>query len=283
MSTTQGIARELIRLTGCEEAVRRGNSSSDPRVDRLPGGPHRSGGTERIGQVHSASHSRAGSLPIQEGEIWWADDLQQEALGYVPQGGGLYGELSVRDNLDLRRRLYGLPPTDQAATPFMAGLGLAPSWKSPSPSCREGSSGWRSWLPPLESNPTWLFLDEPFAGVDEAKAKRSPEAVQRLEIASDPGHHRAGRGFRAGGEPGDRGCGRPPPREGWRWGMKSRLVTWLKGHMRVFRQDLIQLLEGFHGLVLVFVLPTLLLGLVGQLSVQAPPFQIRISGTPRRG
>jgi len=62
--------------------------------------------------------------------------------------------------------------------------------------------------------------------------------------------------------------------------VNHRLGPWLKGTWRIFRQDLIQLLDGFHGLVLVFILPTLLLGLVGQLSVQAPPFQIRISGTP---
>jgi ABC-type multidrug transport system permease subunit len=54
----------------------------------------------------------------------------------------------------------------------------------------------------------------------------------------------------------------------------------MKGTLRVFRQDLIQLLEGFYGLILVFLLPTLLLGVVGQLSVQAPPYQIRVSGTP---
>jgi len=62
--------------------------------------------------------------------------------------------------------------------------------------------------------------------------------------------------------------------------VNNRLRVWMKGTLRIFQQDLIQLLEGFHGLVLVFILPTLLLGLVGQLSMQAPPFQIRIAGPP---
>ena len=64
--------------------------------------------------------------------------------------------------------------------------------------------------------------------------------------------------------------------------MSRRLVPWLEGALRVFRQDVIQLVVGFNGILLVFVLPTLLLGLVGQLSVQAPPFEVSVLGTPDR-
>jgi len=54
----------------------------------------------------------------------------------------------------------------------------------------------------------------------------------------------------------------------------------LKGTWRVFRQDVIQLLEGFHGILLVFVLPTVLLALVGQLSMLPPPVEVLVAGTP---
>jgi ABC-type multidrug transport system permease subunit len=56
--------------------------------------------------------------------------------------------------------------------------------------------------------------------------------------------------------------------------------AWLRGTWRVFRQDLIQLVMGFYGILLVFILPSLMLGLVGQLSVQGPPFEVSVYGAP---
>lgn len=62
--------------------------------------------------------------------------------------------------------------------------------------------------------------------------------------------------------------------------MKSPRPSRFLGVWRVFLQDLVQLLEGFTGIVLVFILPPLLLGLVGQLSVVAPPFKVLVAGSP---
>jgi len=179
MSTARGSARELIRLTGVKKRYGGQLILSIPEFIVSQG--------DRIALVGSNGSGKStllrilgGIAPIQEGEIWWADDLQQEALGYVPQGGGLYGELSVRDNLDLRRRLYGLPPAEQAHTPFMAGLGLAPLLEKPFSELSGGFQRVAVLASALGVNPTWLFLDEPFAGVDEAKAEAVSRAVQRL-------------------------------------------------------------------------------------------------------
>ena len=62
--------------------------------------------------------------------------------------------------------------------------------------------------------------------------------------------------------------------------MKSPGQSRLLGVWRVFVQDLFQLLESFSGIVLVFIVPPLLLGIVGQLSVVAPPFQVLVAGSP---
>ena len=62
--------------------------------------------------------------------------------------------------------------------------------------------------------------------------------------------------------------------------MKNSRQSRFLGAWRVFLQDLVQLLEGLPGIVLVFILPPLLLGLVGQISVVAAPFQVLVAGSP---
>jgi ABC-type multidrug transport system ATPase subunit len=179
MNASGDSARELIRLTGVKKSYGRQLILDIPEFVVRQG--------DRIAVVGSNGSGKStllrilgGIAPIQEGAIRWDDGLQEEALGYVPQGGGLYGELSVRENFELRRRLYGLPPGEQAPTPFMAGLGLAPLMDKPYSELSGGFQRVAVLASALAVNPTWLFLDEPFAGVDEAKAEAVSKAVKRL-------------------------------------------------------------------------------------------------------
>jgi ABC-type multidrug transport system ATPase subunit len=179
VSTRAGGARELIRLTGVEkryggQLILRIGELVVYEGDRIAlVGPNGSGKSTLLRIL-------GGIAPIREGEIWWAPDLMEEALGFVPQGGGLYGELSVKDNLDLRRRLYGLPPADPAAASSTEGLGLGPFLEKPFSKLSGGFQRLAVVASALNVNPTWLFLDEPFAGVDESKAEAITYAVRRL-------------------------------------------------------------------------------------------------------
>jgi ABC-type multidrug transport system ATPase subunit len=174
-----GGARELIRLTGVEK---RYSGQLVLRIDELVVyegdrialvGPNGSGKSTLLRIL-------GGIAPLQTGEIWWSADLMEEALGFVPQGGGLYGELSVKDNLDLRRRLYGLPPANPEGSPLPEGLGLGPFLEKPFSQLSGGFKRLAAVASALGVNPTWLFLDEPFAGVDESKAEAITYAVRRL-------------------------------------------------------------------------------------------------------
>ena len=58
-----------------------------------------------------------GLLPVTQGQAWVFDqpvEAQHAALrrrlGFMSQSFSLYGELTVRQNLDLHARLYHLPP-----------------------------------------------------------------------------------------------------------------------------------------------------------------------------
>ena len=52
------------------------------------------------------------------------------------------------------------------------------------------------------------------------------------------------------------------------------------GALRIFRKDLFELLDGARGILLVFVLPSVLLLLVGQIQTQTPPLHMLVAGEP---
>ena len=54
----------------------------------------------------------------------------------------------------------------------------------------------------------------------------------------------------------------------------------MTGSLKILRKDLFELLDGYRGIVLAFVLPSLLLLLVGQLQTSSPPFRMLVAGHP---
>lgn len=92
-------------------------------------------------------------------------------VGYMPQLGGLYEELSVQDNLRFRAEVLDLPRPQGRLQALAQAHGLAPVW-----SRRVGhlSGGWRqrvAFAQAVLAEPRLLLLDEPTVGVDlQAKA-----------------------------------------------------------------------------------------------------------------
>ncbi len=171
--------RELIRLTDVEKRYGR---QLVLRIDEFVAWQG-----DRIALVGSNGSGKstllrilAGIAPVGRGEAWWAHDLEAELLGYVPQSGGLYGELTVRDNLELRRRLYGLPPRNVSAQPFLSRFGLEPFLQKPFSELSGGYQRLAVVASALNVDPTWVLLDEPFAGVDSPRADQISRALDGL-------------------------------------------------------------------------------------------------------
>jgi ABC-2 type transport system ATP-binding protein len=88
------------------------------------------------------------------------------AVGYMSQRLSLYGELSVRENLLFRARVYGLAAPRAAADAAMADLELTSCARTPAGRL---SGGWARRLQLaacLVHSPPLLLLDEPTAGLD---------------------------------------------------------------------------------------------------------------------
>ena len=104
-----------------------------------------------------------GLLPVTSGGVELLggppDREHRRRLGYVPQGLGLYGDLTVRENLSFSARAYGsavpaLPPTlAERADVLVRELPL-------------GAQRQVAFLAALAHSPEVLVLDEPTSGVD---------------------------------------------------------------------------------------------------------------------
>jgi ABC-type multidrug transport system ATPase subunit len=117
------------------------------------------------------------------GALWRTAAIAETAGAFVPQTGGLYPNLTVQQNLLLRCRLYGLPvPPDSWVGEFFESFGLVPFLHRRYADLSGGYQRMASIAVSLQTRPSWLFLDEPFSGVDERNRATLTAALERVGL-----------------------------------------------------------------------------------------------------
>lgn len=96
------------------------------------------------------------------------DQLDRSQVGYMPQSGALYGELTIRQNLELYARLRGIEPEDspERMTHLYALTGLLPFKDRPVAKLSGGMRQKLALACALVAAPRLMLLDEPSVGVD---------------------------------------------------------------------------------------------------------------------
>jgi ABC-2 type transport system ATP-binding protein len=174
MSEATRDAIEAVGLTkffGAKKVV--DNLSLRVERGRIHGflGPNGSGKTTTIRMLCGLLTPDAGRGSCLGYNILTQQNEIKRHVGYMTQRFSLYGDLTIRENLEFVARIYGLPDPCGAANSAIRRLGLE---KRCDQLAAELSGGWKQRLALgacVLPQPELLLLDEPTAGVDP-KARR---------------------------------------------------------------------------------------------------------------
>jgi len=173
-----GAEAQPIRLAGVTHRYGR-RTALDALTLELPAGrlvgligPDGVGKSTLLGLVTGAKALQTGEIEVLGGPI--ADPAHRRrvcpAIAFMPQGLGrnLYGELSVRENLEFFSRLFGQSAEERAAriAALLAATGLAPFGDRLMSRLSGGMKQKLGLCCALIHDPDLLVLDEPTTGVD---------------------------------------------------------------------------------------------------------------------
>lgn len=122
----------------------------------------------------------AGAATVDAGRVVRQAALGETRLGYVPQSAGLYADLTVRRNLDIRRALYGCPRRAAEDAWYVDDLALAPLLDRRVEELSGGYQRLAAVAAALHVDPGWLLLDEPFEGLDADRRESVLDVLRRL-------------------------------------------------------------------------------------------------------
>jgi ABC-2 type transport system ATP-binding protein len=143
-------------------------------------GPNGSGKTTSIRMLCGLLRPDSGSGTCLGYDVIRETAAIKREVGYMTQGFSLWGDLTIRENLDFVARMYGMQDRKQAVAGAIDGLGLGTRRDQLAGTL---SGGWKQRLALaacMLHDPKLLLLDEPTAGVDPKARREFWEEIHAL-------------------------------------------------------------------------------------------------------
>lgn len=137
-------------------------------------GPNGSGKSTMLKTIAGLLKPVEGRIAIDGGDR--LDESVRRRLGYAGHGSGLYGRLSLRENLQLFASLYGAG--SERAEALITQLGLGEFATRAVNELSAGSKRRAAVARALVHDPDVLLLDEPYANVDDEASEAISAAIQ---------------------------------------------------------------------------------------------------------
>jgi len=144
-------------------------------------GPNGAGKTTTVRILGTLIAPTAGSAAVAGIPLSPADGARiRQLISIMPEAPGLYGRLTVAENLEYFARLYSLPRRAERIASALEAVGLASRADDPCGSLSKGLRQRAALARSLLNDPVVMFLDEPTSGLDPVAAHEVHELIRGL-------------------------------------------------------------------------------------------------------
>lgn len=176
------IAQNLTRRFGALVAV--DHLSFEIRRGEVFGlvGPDGAGKTTTLRMLCGLLDPDEGEAMVAGYRVWEQPDEVKDAIGYMAQRFGLYGDLSVEENMDFYADLFGILGEERVALKdkLLKMTRMEPFRSRPAAKLSGGMKQKLSLMCTLLHKPQILFLDEPTNGVDPVSRRDFWQILEEL-------------------------------------------------------------------------------------------------------
>lgn len=177
----------VLRTFGLSKAYKKKNVLENVNINVRRGdiygfiGRNGAGKTTLIKLVSGIAAPTGGSI-----ELFGSNDLnlQRKRIGTIIEYPAVYPNLSARQNLEVYRRLYGIPDTN-AIDNILDAVGLGDVGKKPAKAFSLGMKQRLGIAAALLGNPDFLLLDEPTNGLDPEGITEIRDLLIRLNTENN--------------------------------------------------------------------------------------------------
>ena len=167
--------KNVRAIYGRTIALDRIDLAIEPGVTGLYG-PNGSGKSTLLRILAGLQRPALGAVAFDGVERHAADENLRRRIGYAGHDAGLYGRLTVEENLELFAALWGAPPSRVGET--LSEVGLEERAGSRVDELSAGLKRRASVARALVHQPDILLLDEPFATLDDEAAELVVDAIR---------------------------------------------------------------------------------------------------------
>jgi len=122
----------------------------------------------------------AGATILTRGRLTRSPLMRSLRVGYVPQSGGMYGDMTFAENLEIYCRLFGVSWTPERLTSVHFADALRPVAKLPIGQLSGGTQKLATLACMLAVEPDALLLDEPASDLDNQHAAELYSSLAEL-------------------------------------------------------------------------------------------------------
>ena len=176
------VARQLTKRFGAFVAVDRVDFTIAPGEIMGFIGPNGAGKSTIIRMLCGLLKPSGGQILLAGIDVARRPEAARQRIGYMSQKFSLYGDLSVRENLQFFGGIYRVPP-DKLAERMRYAIGMAGLTGREDDLVSALAGGWKQRLAlgcAILHNPPILFLDEPTSGVDPISRRRFWDLIHDL-------------------------------------------------------------------------------------------------------